>query len=266
MAGTAGRALVTGASQGIGLALATEAAAAGWNLVISARGAARLDDVAQDLRARFGVKVAPAPADLSQPGAAAALWQAALAAAGGSIGVLVNNAGLGRHGTFGSTPEAATQEDEVIAVNIGALTTLAQLALAHMRAAGAGRVLNVASAVAFMPAPNMAVYAASKAYVLSLSEALAVEVAGSGVSVTVLCPGATDTGFFDRAGTGKMRVMQMLRMPGPQSVARAGWRGMMAGQRIVIPGMMNKLSAFGPRLAPRAAVARVAGAFMARTD
>ncbi|MDP1668818.1 SDR family NAD(P)-dependent oxidoreductase [Phaeovulum sp.] len=260
-----GWALITGASQGIGQALAAEAAAAGWNLVISARGVAQLEAVAAELRARHGVQVTPAAFDLAEPSAAEALWAAALTASGGQIGVLVNNAGLGWHGAFGTSPEGGAQEAEVIAVNIRALTTLAQLAVAHMRAAGAGRVLNVASTAAFMPIPHMAVYGASKAFVLSLSEALAVDLAGSGVSVTVLCPGATDTGFFDRAGTGTMRLMKLLPMPKPEGVAQAGWRGMMAARRIVIPGAMNTLSAFGPRLLPRALAARLAGVFMARS-
>jgi len=259
-------ALITGASEGIGRAMAGVAAADGWNLIVSARNLARLEDLATDLRGRNGVRVVAIGADLSQPGEAERLWQQAVAAAGGRIGALVNNAGLGWHGGFGSTPEGAAQEAEVIAINIAALTTLAQLGLAHMRGAGAGRMLNVASAVAFMPTPNMAVYAASKAYVLSLSEALAVEVAGSGVSVTALCPGATDTGFFERAGVGRIRVAQMLRMPQPDGVARAGWRGMIAGRRIVIPGAMNTLSAFAPRLLPRGVMTRLAGTFMARTD
>lgn len=258
-----GWALITGASEGIGRAMAAVAAADGWNLVVSARNAARLEELAADLRGRNGVRVVPIGADLAEPGAAGQLWEAAIVAAGGSLGALVNNAGFGMHGDFGTSPEAMAQKRAMIAVNITALTELAHLAMAHMRAAGTGRILNVASTAAFMPTPQMAVYGASKAYVLSLSEALATEARGTGVSVSVLCPGATATEFFTRANTGKMALMRIGPMPGPERVARAGWRGMLAGRRIIIPGVGNKLAAFAPRLGPRALVARIAAAMLA---
>ena len=256
-------ALITGASEGIGRAMAGVAAADGWNLVISARNLPRLEELAADLHGRNGVRVVPVAADLSQPGAAEMLWQQAVVAAGGGIGALVNNAGFGTHGSFGAERDTLSAERALIAVNITALTELAHLAMAHMRAAGAGHILNVASTAAFMPTPKMAVYGASKAYVLSLCEALATEAVGTGVTVSVLCPGATATEFFDRANTGTMALMRLGRMPGPGPVARAGWRGMRAGRRIIVPGWINKVSAFGPRLGPRALVAWVAGKMLA---
>ena len=137
-------------------------------------------------------------------------------------------------------------------------------AVAHMQAAGGGRILNVASTAAFMPGPNMAVYHATKAYVLSLSEAVAKELRTSAVSVTVLCPGATQTAFFDAAGMEGVRLLKLTRPAAAPAVARAGWQAMMRGRRILVPGVMNRLFAFAPRLAPRGLVTRIAGAVMGK--
>ena len=263
-------ALVTGAASGIGRALADEAARGGYDLVISGRLEARLTEVAEEIAAAHGVRVAIEVADLAEPFAGEALWRAAVKASGGRIDVLVNNAGLGRHGAFGSDEDGAALEAESLAVNIVAVTALMDQAVRAMRADGAGgRILNVASTAAFMPGPNMAVYHASKAYVLSLSEAVRAEVRGSGIVVTALCPGATRTAFFDRAGISggaKTRLMAMVPMPDAQSVAAAGWSGMMAGRARVIPGILNKVFAFLPRISPRGMVAWLAGIFLTRMD
>ncbi|MBN2741645.1 MAG: SDR family oxidoreductase [Rhodobacteraceae bacterium] len=264
MSGPRGWALVTGASSGIGLELARFAGADGYNLILSGRNLGALEDLARQIEGASGVSARPCPADLSQPGAAADLWTRAQALADGPIHVLVNNAGLGRHGKFASDPAGDALEDEVIAVNITAATQLMRLAIEEMRPRGAGRILNVASAAAFMPGPNMAVYHASKAYFLSLSEAVASELSDTNITITALCPGATRTAFFERAQTGTTWLMKLTPMPTAQSVARAGWRGCMTGRRIVVTGMDNKMFTFLPRLAPRALVTALTGWFLRR--
>ncbi|KEO59254.1 SDR family NAD(P)-dependent oxidoreductase [Thioclava indica] len=266
MSGPRGWALVTGASSGIGLELARCAGADGYNLILSGRNIAALEELAREIEGASGVSVRPCPADLSQPGAALDLWTRAQALADGPIHVLVNNAGLGRHGLFATDPAGDALEDEVIAVNITAATQLMRLAIAEMRERGAGRILNVASAAAFMPGPNMAVYHASKAYLLSLSEAVSHEVRHTEITITALCPGATRTAFFERAQTGTTWLMKLAPMPSAQSVARTGWRGCMKGRRIVVTGLDNKIFTFMPRLAPRALVTALTGWFLRRTS
>ncbi|GAA5440743.1 hypothetical protein Dcae01_02263 [Deinococcus caeni] len=185
-------ALITGASSGIGESLARQLAAHGAHLILVARTEDRLHALAAELGARYRVQVHVLPADLNRPGAAAEL-HAAVQARGLNVDILVNNAGLGGYGEFSAQPPA--EIDRMIAVNIGALTGLTRAFLPDMLARGRGRVLNVASTAAFQPGPLMAVYYATKAYVLSFSEAVAEEVAGSGVFVTALCPGPVQTGF-----------------------------------------------------------------------
>lgn len=185
-------ALITGASSGIGESLARQLAAHGAHLILVARTEDRLHALAAELGARYRVQVHVLPADLNRPGAAAEL-HAAVQARGLNVDILVNNAGLGGYGEFSAQP--SDEIDRMIAVNIGALTGLTRAFLPDMLARGRGRVLNVASTAAFQPGPLMAVYYATKAYVLSFSEAIAEEVAGSGVSVTALCPGPVRTDF-----------------------------------------------------------------------
>ena len=264
MSGPRGWALVTGASSGIGLELARCAGAEGYNLILSGRDHAALTALAVEIETASGVSARPCPGDLSHPGAARDLWSRAQELAGGPIHVLVNNAGLGSHGPFASDPARNAREDEVIAVNITAATQMMRLAIEEMRERGAGRVLNVASAAAFMPGPNMAVYHASKSYLLSLSEAVASELSGTNITITALCPGATRTAFFERAQTGTTWLMKLSPMPSAQSVARAGWRGCMTGRRIVVTGLDNKIFTFLPRLAPRALVTALTGWFLRR--
>lgn len=178
--------------------------------------------------------------------------------------MLVNNAGLGRHGDFASEPAGDAREDELIAVNVVAATALMRLAIRGMRHRGAGRVLNVASAAGFMPGPNMAVYHASKAYLLHLSEAVAEELKATSITVTALCPGATRTAFFDRAETGTTWLMKLTPMPSASSVAQAGWRACMAGRRVVVTGFDNKLFTFLTRLVPRRLTTLLTGWFLRR--
>lgn len=237
------RALVTGASAGIGLELARCFARAGYDLVLVARSTQKLLDVAAELRGAFGIAAQPVTLNLSDPGAPQALF-----AQIPSCEVLVNNAGFGNNGSF-----ARIDESEMLAemqLNVVALTQLTRLYLPDMIARGKGRILNLASTAAFLPGPHMAVYYASKAYVLSFSEALAREVRATGVTVTCLCPGATETGFAARAG---MEHVALHRLPRANAshVAKAGFEGTMRGQPVVVPGISNKLVALSSRFTPR---------------
>jgi uncharacterized protein len=241
------RALVTGASGGIGLELARVLAREGCNLVISARTQSALEAVARDLSSAHNVAVHTVAADLASPDGARGLM-GEVTAAGLQIDLLVNNAGFGLFGAFATTP--LDDEQRMIDLNVSALVTLTKLCLPGMIARRRGRVLNVASTAAFLPGPNMAVYYATKAFVLSFSEAIADELRASGVTVTVLCPGPTSTGFQDAARMQTSRLVQGTMMSAAE-VAEAGYRGMIAGRSIVIPGTMNRLVPWLVRLTPR---------------
>jgi hypothetical protein len=254
-------ALVTGASEGLGREFAAIAAAAGHPVILAARQAERLEALAAELRSRHGVEVAVIPADLSRAEEAERLW--AEASAGRRIRVLVNNAGLGRNGPF-ADPAGWAREWASLQVNAVALTVLMKRAVAAMLAQGAGRVLNVASTAGFVPGPQMAVYHATKAYVLSLTEAVSVELRGAPVTVTALCPGATQTEFFKADAAERANWLTRMPLPTARSVAEAGWGAMQAGRVIHVPGLQNKVSDFLPRLLPRRAVARVTEMLLAR--
>lgn len=252
-------ALVTGASEGLGREFATLAAKEGFDVILTARSLEKLQAHATSLRRAYNVAVEVIPADLTDPVAVERLWDQA--SAGRQIGVLVNNAGLGHNGDL--TDEAGwPREADSIAVNVIAATILLKRAAAHMKAQGFGRIINVASTAGFLPGPHMAVYHASKAYLLSLSEAVAEELRGSGVTVTAVCPGPTATQFFAAAGVEKKLVISRLPLPSAESVARAGWAAMNKGRRVKVVGGMNKLFAFAPRIAPRRMVAFMAGIFL----
>jgi uncharacterized protein len=251
----ASTALITGASGGIGLELARLFARDQYDLVLVARRVDALERLGSALAAQHGVRYWVIGADLAEPGAAATivnrLPQAAL-----PVSVLVNNAGFGTSGPFATTD--LETELELLRVNIVALTTLTKLLLPPMLARRNGRILNVASTAAFQPGPFMAVYYASKAYVLSFSEAIAEELRATGVTVTALCPGPTETAFLSRAGLEGNRFathtpLTMTAAP----VARAGYRGLQRGTRVVIPGAGNKVLAMIVRLSPRRIVLKV---------
>ncbi len=241
-------ALVTGASGGIGRDLAELAAADGFDVVLVARSADVLGAAADDIEERHGVRALAVPADLADPQAPARL-AAELAGRGVAVDVLVNNAGVGAYGEFvDSDPEAQLA---MIRVNVGAVVGLTRALLPPMVERGRGRILNVASTAAFQPGPLMAVYYATKAFVLSFSEALAEELAGTGVTVTALCPGPTRSSFQDRAGMQKSRLFRLARVMDSMPVARRGWRAALRGRRVVIPGLFNRAMAQSVRLAPR---------------
>jgi short-subunit dehydrogenase len=208
----------------------------------------------------IGADVTVIPVDLSKPGAAATLAHD-VAIRGLTVDVLINNAGLGALGRFDRVDPART--GEILQVNIVALTELTRLLLPGMIARRRGRIMMVASVAAFQPGPRMAVYFASKAYVLSLGEALAHELRGTGVSVTVLCPGATATNFFAVAGADNARIAGRLRrMMGADSVARLGYHALATGQPVVITGATNRLLALLGRFVPHWVSLRVAELLM----
>ena len=233
-----GTALVTGGSSGIGADLARQFHAAGHQVILVARRRDRLENLATELGAGTRVLVA----DLADPGAPARIF-----AATGPVDVLVNNAGFGDFAEF--SHQDAGRQQAMIMVNIMALTALTQLYLPAMVERGAGRILNVGSIVGFMPCPGIAVYAATKAYVLSFSDALAAELAGSGVTVTCLCPGSTDTEFAEVAN---MRGKLALRMAmSSAAVAKIGAEATLAGTRLVVTGIGNRINSVMVRLVPR---------------
>jgi len=247
-------ALVTGASSGIGYELVKILAREGHDVALVARSEGQLERIASDLRDDFGVRAVVVAADLSEPSSADRVFER-LEDEGFQVDVLVNNAAFGTLGRFDRS-DLGTQVDTV-QVNVSALTHLTRLCCAGMVERGHGRILNVASTAAFQPGPFMAVYFASKAYVLSFSDALGEELRGSGVTVTALCPGPTRTGFQKRAGMERAPVGGRMVTGDAASVARAGYAGMMKGRRVVIPGVWNRLGAVAPRLTPRSLATRI---------
>jgi short-subunit dehydrogenase len=247
-------ALVTGASSGIGLELASLAARDRHDVVLVARRRDRLESIGRGLTEEYGVRATILAQDLADPSAPEALARE-ISERGIAVDVLVNNAGFGLWGFFAETTLARSLE--MIQVNVAALTALTRLFLPGMIARRSGRILNVASTAAFQPGPLMAVYYATKAYVLSFSEALASETARAGVTVTALCPGPTPTGFQENAGIGPVPLLTPALLTKTTDVARAGWDGMNRGKRIVIPGLTNRILVQSERLAPRRLVTAI---------
>jgi uncharacterized protein len=247
-------ALITGASGGIGYELAKIFAADHYNVVLVARSAAKLAQFSDELQRQFAISAKPVALDLTAAPAPRFLFDQ-LQRENIAVDVLVNNAGYGRMGRFS---DLSLEEDlGQIQLNITALTHLTKLFLAPMLERRAGKILNVASTAGFQPGPLMSVYYATKAYVISFSEALSNELSGAGVTVTCLCPGATDTGFQSRAGTENTMLFRKLRPMDAKTVARDGYRGLMAGKTLVIPGLRNWLLAEATRLGPRKLVTAI---------
>jgi short-subunit dehydrogenase len=245
------KALITGASGGIGLELARILAREKYDVVLVARNQTRLKEIATELRSSHGVQADVIAMDLASPEAPAEIQRQV-----GPIDVLVNNAGYGLYGPFADSP----LEDELnmMHLNMDALVALTRLFLPDMIASRRGRILNVASTAAFQPGPLMALYYASKAFVLHFSEAIANELEGSGVTVTILCPGPTETGFQARAAMEDSRLARMGMTMSAKAVAEKGYRGLMRGKTIVMPGVRNKILAQSVRFSPRKLVIRIA--------
>lgn len=248
-------ALVTGASSGIGKAMLPLFCADKHDLVIVARRADLLEQQKSDLEKRYGVRVWPVVLDLAKPGAPEELF-ARTRDLGVDVDLLVNNAGFGLYGEFHT--QDAVKQREMVDLNVGALTELTRLYVAPMVQRGRGRVLQVASTAAFQPGPRMAVYYATKAYVLSLSEALDHELEGSGVTVTALCPGPTQSEFMDVASY-KQPAFYDKQMMTSEEVAQIGYRAMMRGERLAVAGFLNRMGTVAAQLAPRRLVVRVTG-------
>ncbi len=252
-------ALVTGASMGIGKAIAECFARDGHDLAITARNGQALAGLADDLHARHGVDVTAFAADLAQPDGAQQLADA-IAQNGLTVSHLVNNAGYGLFGMFKDL--ALDDELAMMRLNMTAPTVLTKRLLPQILAAR-GRIMNVASTAAFQPGPYMAVYYATKAYVLSFSEALAEELAGTGVTVTAFCPGPTRSGFQDRAAMNASGLIKGRRLPDAERVGAQAYAAMMRGRRVVVPGLLNKALAQSVRVSPRRAVTAIVKALSA---
>lgn len=254
-------AVITGASAGIGAELARLFARDGWEVVLVARGRERLETVGREIAQKHGARYHVVPADLTDPAAPQAVYDA-VQALGLEVHALVNNAGFGLLGPFvdvgRDAPTDLGRELEMLQVNVVALTHLSKLFLPPMVRRGSGYLMNVASTAAFQPGPLMAVYYATKAYVLSFSEALSVELAGTGVTATALCPGPTRTEFSVTANMDSTRLFHAAHVMTAAEVAEAGYNAMLAGKSSLVTGGMNRVMAAATRLVPRGVSARIA--------
>jgi len=251
-------ALVTGASAGIGAVFARELAARGMHMALAARREDRLRELAAELEAAHGVLTAVLPADLGKPGAAGVLWQEA--SDGRTIHLLVNNAGFGLKGHFDELP--LDRQAEMVRVNCVAPLELAHLAVREMRARRGGGIVNVASVAGYQPIPMLATYAATKAFLITLSEAVAEEVREDGVRVVVVNPGPVITEFQSVAGT-----QVTAKTPGvktSEEVVAAALRALEAGKSTVTPGLFNRLSSYAVRVSPRGLVVKTAKQVMTK--
>ena len=251
-------ALITGASGGIGYELAKLFAKDQTNLVLVARSREKLEEFASDLQQKHSITVKVYAIDLSKPSAPSEVFSYTEKETI-RVDYLINNAGFGIRDSFASSD--TNQILEMIQLNISALTHLTKLYLPQILQQKSGKILNVASTAAYQPGPWMAVYYATKAYVLSLSEALSNELSKTGVTVTTLCPGPTPTGFQQRAGATNIQLMKskVVAVLDAAAVAKQGYEGMMRGKKVIIPGFMNRLLALGARVGPRDWSTAIAG-------
>lgn len=247
-------ALITGASSGLGYEFAKLFAGDRYNLVLIARSESKLIEVADELSHKFGISVRYIIKDLSIPGSPAEILQE-LQQAAIQVDVLVNNAGFATYGFFSDTN--LNVELQMMQLNMVTLTHLTKLLLPGMIQRHQGKILNVSSTAAFQPGPMMAVYYATKAYVLSFSEAIANELQGSGVTVTALCPGPTASGFQKRAAMEQSKLISGQQMMDAATVAQIGYAGLMKNQTIVVPGLKHKLLVFSVRFLPRNLVTQI---------
>lgn len=249
--------LVTGASSGIGWELAKCFAADKTDLILVARNREALEKLAETLRFEHDIQVTVLVADLAKPEAPQQVFDE-LKGRGLSVDVLVNNAGFGLHGEFAELP--LRKQLEIISVNVSALVELTGLFVPEMIRRKRGGILNVGSVAGFLPGPHMAVYYATKAFVMSFSEALHEELRGTGVRVTNLCPGPTESNFSQVARSHRIRESQAKKMTSAE-VAKIGHDDFRAGVHISLPGFSNKLIALAPKMLPRGTVRRIVGRY-----
>lgn len=252
-------ALITGASKGIGKELAFIFAEDRCDLILTARSGDRLELLKEDLESRYGVSVYPVVKDLSRSGAAGELFQE-VKEQGLDVDYLVNNAGFGDYGAFADTSWECYEE--MIALNITSLTHLTHLYVRDWKGRKKGKILNISSTAAFQPGPMMAVYFASKAFVLHLSEAVGNELEKEQITVTTLCPGPTSTHFGEVSKMSASQLVKNVKIANAREVAELGFRAMMKGKPVVIHGGMNKLAPFGVRFLPRKWVTRLSAKVM----
>jgi short-subunit dehydrogenase len=248
-------ALITGASGGLGAEFARIFASKGDNVVLVARSKDKLDALKADFENNYGVSVYVIAKDLSQQSASKAVYDE-LHKQGIEVDYLINNAGLGDFGLYAKSDWE--KQSEMINLNVIALAGLTRLFLPGMIRRGFGKVLNIASTAAFQPGPTMSVYFATKAFVLSFSEAIANELQGTGVTVTALCPGATETGFKAAASLGKSNLFKGSGIATSKEVAEFGYKEMIKGKTVSIHGFVNLLMAESVRFAPRKIVTAIA--------
>jgi len=239
--------LITGASGGIGKALCEEFARDGYDLILAARSMEKMQSHAADLQRRFNIQVTAIGADLESPGGAERL-HAEVKKSGKVLNALVNNAGYGVFGEFKDSLLAS--EVAMMQLNMNAVVVLTKLFLPDLLATR-GKILNTASTAAFQPGPYMAVYCATKSFVLSFSESIASELESTGVTVTALCPGPTASGFQDKANLGNSGLIKGKKLPTSEDVAALGYRALKRGQRVYIPGFVNWVMAQSMRFTPR---------------
>lgn len=252
-------ALITGASGGIGFELAKLHAKNGHQVILVARRLEKLEALKESITAESNVTVHVIPMDLGKQGAAQELY-GAVKAKGMQVDYLINNAGFGDFGLFHLADQH--KMDQMIEVNIMALTQLTRLFLPDMVKNKKGKILNVASTAAFQPGPTMAVYFATKAYVLHLTEAISDEIKNTGVTITALCPGATESGFMDAADMNQSKLFKNKKLPSSAEVAAFGYKHMMRGTAVAIHGTMNYIMANAGRFAPRKMVVKIARLMM----
>ncbi len=251
------KALITGASSGIGREFAFLLAEKGYDLVLVARNEAKLEEIASKLEEAFNVSVKVIVKDLSSESASFELFESLK---NEEINILINNAGFGKYGDF--LKFSAETYMQMINLNILTLTLLTRLFGERMKKKREGKILNVSSTAAFQPLPRFAVYAATKAYVLSLSEALHYEFAKFGVTVTVLCPGPTKTNFGKTAETHGTKIFNPTGLADPKFVASEGLKGLFNGKPLVITGKQNKILAFLAKVLPFGAILKISSYFV----
>ena len=247
-------ALITGASSGFGLEFAKLFAQDGYDLIITARPDSELEPIARELATTYQIKVYTHLIDLSETHSAQKLYRW-VEEQSLKISFLINNAGIGVYGRFADN--SLEREHELLELNVVSLAELCHQFIPQMVAGGGGRILNVASIAAFQPGAYYATYFASKAFVLLFSEALALEYAKENITVTALCPGVSRTNFFKRAGMPESSRLLQSQLKNAGFVAKAGYRGLMKGSRMVTPGLRNKLVSKSYRFLPRSVIARI---------